>query len=99
MNREVCGLNIHYIEEGEGPLVVLLHGWGSNIELFQPTVDLLKNNYRLPSFGTFQPILKGGGLFISALLEKTYRSLVTLWNECVKLMNAKMIRDITCKQT
>ena len=56
MNREVCGLNIHYIEEGEGPLVVLLHGWGSNIELFQPTVDLLKNNYKvvtmdMPGFG------------------------------------------------
>jgi pimeloyl-ACP methyl ester carboxylesterase len=56
LNREVCGLNIHYIEEGEGPLVVLLHGWGSNIELFQPTVDLLKNNYKvvtmdMPGFG------------------------------------------------
>jgi len=56
LNKKVFGLDVHYIEEGEGELVVLLHGWGSNIELFQPTVDTLKGSYKvvtmdMPGFG------------------------------------------------
>ena len=56
LNREVFGLDIQYTEEGEGELVVLLHGWGSNIELFRPTIDTLKGNYKvvamdMPGFG------------------------------------------------
>ena len=47
LNREIFGLDIHYTEEGEGTLVVLLHGWGSNIELFRPTIDTLKGNYKV----------------------------------------------------
>ena len=56
LNKEIFGLDIHYTEEGEGELVVLLHGWGSNIELFRPTIDTLKGNYKvvamdMPGFG------------------------------------------------
>ena len=56
MNKTVKGLNINYIDEGEGELVVLLHGWGSNITLFNKSVELLKKGYRvvtmdMPGFG------------------------------------------------
>ena len=30
------GLKVQYIEQGQGPLVVLFHGWGANKELFGP---------------------------------------------------------------
>lgn len=56
MNINVDGLNINYIEEGSGDTVVLLHGWGSNITLFDSMVKLLSQKYRviapdMPGFG------------------------------------------------
>lgn len=56
LNKTVNGLNINYVEKGEGDLVVLLHGWGSNIKLFANLVDLLSSKYKvvamdMPGFG------------------------------------------------
>ncbi len=56
MNINIDGLNINYIKEGEGDFVVLLHGWGSNIELFRGVTDVLKTKYTviapdMPGFG------------------------------------------------
>ena len=48
-------LNINYKIIGDGDLVVLLHGWGQNIEMMQPLVGGLKNKkvliIDLPGFG------------------------------------------------
>ena len=54
--KTVKGLKINYIDEGQGELVVLLHGWGSNIKLFQASIDLLQKGYKvvtmdMPGFG------------------------------------------------
>lgn len=51
------GLNINYIDKGEGELVVLLHGWGANMSLFTSMIELLSKKYRvvamdLPGFGS-----------------------------------------------
>ena len=56
LNINIHGLNINYICEGEGETVVLLHGWGSNINLFKGMTELLKKKYRviapdMPGFG------------------------------------------------
>ena len=56
MKTTINGLNINYIEEGQGPLLVLLHGWGSNIELFSGVVNFTKKKYHvvamdMPGFG------------------------------------------------
>lgn len=56
MFKTVNGLEINYILEGEGDLVVLLHGWGSNISLFDNLIHLLSSKYRvlamdMPGFG------------------------------------------------
>lgn len=56
MNINIDGLNINYISEGNGDTVVLLHGWGANITLFENTVRLLSQKYRvialdMPGFG------------------------------------------------
>lgn len=57
MNKFINGLNINYNEKGEGPLVVLLHGWGSNISLFNSMTEVLCKKYKvvamdLPGFGS-----------------------------------------------
>lgn len=56
MIKNISGLNINYIEEGEGPVVIVLHGWGANIDTVMPIVNLLKNRFKvyaidLPGFG------------------------------------------------
>ncbi len=55
MIKNVNGVDINYIEYGEGKDVVLLHGWGQNISMMQPIGDRLKNNHiiiiDLPGYG------------------------------------------------
>ena len=56
MIKTVNGIKINYEEKGEGDLIVLLHGWGSNIGLFANLIDLLAPKYKvvamdMPGFG------------------------------------------------
>lgn len=56
MRDTVFDLDINYIEKGEGELVVLLHGWGANITLFNSMINLLSLQYKvvamdMPGFG------------------------------------------------
>lgn len=51
-------VNINYVNYGnkDGDSIVLLHGWGQNIEMMKPLGDGLKNNYNvliidLPGYG------------------------------------------------
>lgn len=47
---------IHYIKEGAGTPLLMLHGWGANIESFRPIIDDLKKHFTIyaldfPGFG------------------------------------------------
>lgn len=60
----IDGININYIEYGKkkGQPIVLLHGWGQNIQMMDVLGQPLKNDYRiivldLPGFGqTSEPL-------------------------------------------
>lgn len=59
MIKTVNNIRINYVQKGEGDLIVLLHGWGSNIKLFANLVDLLAKKYTvvamdMPGFGESQ---------------------------------------------
>lgn len=41
------GKKVVYDEMGQGPLVVLLHGWGSNKELYRALIETLSVKYRV----------------------------------------------------
>lgn len=48
--------NISYIKEGEGEIVLLLHGWGQNKEMMLPLIEDMKKKYTcvaidMPGFG------------------------------------------------
>ncbi|WP_026510940.1 MULTISPECIES: alpha/beta fold hydrolase [unclassified Butyrivibrio] len=56
MNTEIDGLKIYYRDEGEGPLLILLHGWGSNVDLFDGIFRFASKKYHvvgmdMPGFG------------------------------------------------
>ncbi|NLZ45085.1 MAG: alpha/beta hydrolase, partial [Clostridiales bacterium] len=56
MKIDIDGLNINYIDEGDGKIVLLLHGWGASIQTMMPIFNILKDRFRviivdLPGFG------------------------------------------------
>ena len=42
---DIDGLKIHYHQAGKGKPIVLLHGWGTSLDLFEAM-----ENYLLPNF-------------------------------------------------
>ena len=42
MILNIDGLDINYICEGEGKDLIVLHGWGCNIDTVMPIVNILK---------------------------------------------------------
>ena len=56
MLKKIKNININYVQYGSGSDVVLLHGWGQNIEMMRPLGNLLQDNHKvtiidLPGFG------------------------------------------------
>ena len=56
MEIKIQGLKINYIQYGNGKDIILLHGWGQNIEMMRPLGDNFSNRFRitildLPGFG------------------------------------------------
>lgn len=56
MVKKIDEIPVNYIDEGEGEVVLLLHGWGANITLYQGIIDTLKQSRRvialdMPGFG------------------------------------------------
>ena len=56
MQIKYRNININYIQYGEGSDIILLHGWGQNIEMMKPLGDPLSKNHRItildfPGFG------------------------------------------------
>lgn len=56
MVKKIDGISVNYTDEGEGGVVLLLHGWGANITLYRGIIDTLKQTRRviapdMPGFG------------------------------------------------
>lgn len=56
MIKNIRAIAVNYIEEGEGDVILLLHGWGANISLYSGIVNTLKQSNRvialdMPGFG------------------------------------------------
>lgn len=56
MKIKIKDIHVNYIQYGEGKDIILLHGWGQNIEMMQPIGNPLSKKYRItiidfPGFG------------------------------------------------
>lgn len=61
MECVIDGLKLHYEAAGEGQTLLMLHGWGSNLQAFQCLVPALTEKYRVirldfPGFGESSPV-------------------------------------------
>jgi len=53
---DIDGISLNYIVEGSGKDILVIHGWGANINTIMPIVNILKDKFRvhaidLPGFG------------------------------------------------
>lgn len=88
MKIKIDKLNINYIEYGKGKDILLLHGWGQNIEMMKPIGDNLSSKYHvvildLPGFGeSDEPKtawnLEDYSVFLSKFIEKLKLTDITL---------------------
>lgn len=74
---EIEGLNLNYVVEGKGKDVLVLHGWGANINTVLPIVNILKGKFRvhaidLPGFGESDKPNEPIDSFKYADIVKTY---------------------------
>ena len=59
MVTKIDDISVNYIDVGNGDVILLLHGWGANITLFDGIVKTLSPNHRvvapdMPGFPTKQ---------------------------------------------
>ncbi|QLC26372.1 alpha/beta hydrolase [Parasphingopyxis algicola] len=47
---KIAGANIHLRDEGDGPVMVMIHGAGTSLHLWNPWVALLRDRYRIVRF-------------------------------------------------
>ncbi|MCM1121980.1 MAG: alpha/beta hydrolase [Eubacterium sp.] len=57
--KKIDSITVNYIDEGEGEVILLLHGWGANITLYAGMIQVLQRNHRvialdMPGFGRTQ---------------------------------------------
>src|SRR3954454_12108988 len=45
--HSINGETIHYIKEGDGPAVVLIHSLGASVQMWRDTITALKDRYTL----------------------------------------------------
>ncbi|MCR4779585.1 MAG: alpha/beta hydrolase [Ruminiclostridium sp.] len=80
MEISVKGIPVHYAENGDGGAALVLQGWGTSINLYDPIIDTLAEKYHvyapdLPGFGeTLEPDepwdVDGYADFVLAFCEK-----------------------------
>ena len=57
---DLCGINVHYCDEGSGEVILLLHGVFSSLHTYNKWTEILSQSYRvirldLPGFGLTGP--------------------------------------------
>lgn len=77
MYVRVAGKKIHYLDQGKGKVLVLVHGWGGSLKSLQGIFELAKKNFRviafdLPGFGKSEAPSKDWGVAEYALLVKEF---------------------------
>lgn len=74
---KIKDININHIIEGKGKDILILHGWGANVNTIIPIVNMLKDKFRvhaidLPGFGKSEEAKEAIDSFQYAEIVKAY---------------------------
>lgn len=87
------GAELHYIEEGSGKTIILIHGWGCSAELYKYQIDALKGKYHVIAVdlrGHGDSKTPGYGFRVSRFAKDIYELVCSLGEEKVSLCGHSM---------
>ncbi len=87
------GAELHYIDEGSGKTIILIHGWGCSAELYKYQIKALKDSYHVVAVdlrGHGESKTPGHGFSISRFAKDIYELICSLGDEKVILCGHSM---------
>src|ERR1700744_286486 len=92
---EIMGADVHYVDEGSGNTIVMIHGFASSLHTWNRVADELRREYRvirldLPPFGVTGPLRSGSGE-IETMNLSTYRRFIDTFLQALGISRATFI--------
>ncbi|CAD6521221.1 2-succinyl-6-hydroxy-2, 4-cyclohexadiene-1-carboxylate synthase [Paraburkholderia kirstenboschensis] len=91
----IMGADVHYVDEGSGDIIVMVHGFASSLHTWNRIADELKHAYRvirldLPPFGVTGPLRSSTGA-IETMNLPTYRRFIDTFLQALGVSRAIFI--------
>lgn len=91
----IMGADVHYVDEGSGDVVVMIHGFASSLHTWNRVADELKRERRvirldLPPFGVTGPLRASNGA-IETMNLPTYRRFIDTFIQALGITRATFI--------
>ncbi len=92
---KIMGADVHYVEEGHGDTIVMIHGFASSLHTWNRVADELKRTHRvirldLPPFGVTGPLRSSSGE-IETMNLPTYRRFIDTFLQALDIAHATFI--------
>jgi pimeloyl-ACP methyl ester carboxylesterase len=92
---KIMGADVHYVDEGSGDTIVMIHGFASSLHTWNRVADELKREHRvirldLPPFGVTGPLRSAHGE-IETMNLPTYRRLIDTFLQALGISRATFI--------
>ena len=91
----IMGSDVHYVDEGSGELLVMIHGFASSLHTWDGVAEELARSYRvirldLPPFGVTGPLRTPSGA-IETMNMPTYRRFIDTFMQALGIQRATLI--------
>ncbi|CAB3699515.1 alpha/beta fold hydrolase [Paraburkholderia rhynchosiae] len=91
----IMGADVHYVDEGSGDIIVMIHGFASSLHTWNRVADELKHGRRvirldLPPFGVTGPLRSSTGA-IETMNLPTYRRFIDTFLQALGITRATFI--------
>ncbi|MFM0199463.1 alpha/beta hydrolase [Paraburkholderia fungorum] len=92
---KIMGADVHYVDEGSGDTIVMIHGFASSLHTWNRVADELKREHRvirldLPPFGVTGPLRSNSGA-IETMNLPTYRRFIDTFMQALGISRATLI--------
>ncbi|VVD28854.1 alpha/beta fold hydrolase [Paraburkholderia dioscoreae] len=92
---KIMGADVHYVDEGSGDIIVMMHGFASSLHTWNRVADELKREHRvirldLPPFGVTGPLRSSSGA-IETMDLPTYRRFIDTFMQALGISRATLI--------
>jgi pimeloyl-ACP methyl ester carboxylesterase len=92
---KIMGADVHYVDEGQGDTIVMIHGFASSLHTWNRVADELKQRYRvirldLPPFGVTGPLRSSSGE-IETMNLPAYRRFIDTFLQALDISRAIFI--------